>query len=71
MSSERPISAKEAGEMLGVSSRTVINMAERGELPGFRVGILWRFRPSDIRAYIERQIEQRREKQEEEKDTDD
>ena len=42
--------------MLGVSSRSVIKLAERGELPGFRVGKLWKFRPSDIRDFIERQI---------------
>ncbi len=56
MAFEEPIGAEEAAKMLGVSSRTVIKLAERGELPGFRVGKLWKFRPSDIRDFIERQI---------------
>jgi excisionase family DNA binding protein len=56
MTFEEPIGAEEAAKMLGVSSRTVIKLTERGELPGFRVGKLWKFRPSDIRDYIEQQI---------------
>jgi excisionase family DNA binding protein len=56
MDFEEPIGAEEAAKMLGVSSRTVIKLAERGELPGFRVGKLWKFRPGDIKNYIDRQI---------------
>jgi len=56
MDFEEPIGADEAAKMLGVSSRTVIKLAERGELPGFRVGKLWKFRPGDIKNYIDRQI---------------
>lgn len=52
---EEPIGAEEAAKMLGVTSRTVIKLAERGEIPAFRVGKLWKFYPSDIRAYIDRQ----------------
>lgn len=55
MVSEEPIGAEEAAKMLGVSSRTVIKLAERRELQGFRVGKLWKFYPSDIRNYINRQ----------------
>jgi excisionase family DNA binding protein len=56
MVSEEPIGAEEAAKMLGVTPRTVTRLAERGEIPGFRVGRLWRFRPSDIREYIEKQL---------------
>ena len=56
MASEEPIDAEEAAKMLGVTARTVTRLAERGEIPGFRVGRLWRFRPSDIREYIEKQL---------------
>lgn len=56
MDFEEPIGSDEAAKMLGVSSRTVIKLAERGELPGFRVGKLWKFRPGDIMNYIDRQI---------------
>ena len=55
MISEEPIGADEAAKMLGVTSRTVIKLAERREIPGFRVGKLWKFYPSDIREYIDRQ----------------
>jgi excisionase family DNA binding protein len=55
MISEEPIGAEEAAKMLGVTSRTVIKLAERREVPGFRVGKLWKFYPSDIRDYIDRQ----------------
>ncbi len=55
MTTEVPIGAEEAAKMLGVTSRTVIKLAERKEIPGFRVGKLWKFYPSDIRDYIDRQ----------------
>ena len=56
MDYEEPIGAEEAAKMLGVSSRTVIKLATFGELPGFRVGKLWKFRPGDIKNYIDQQI---------------
>jgi len=56
MVSEEPIDAEEAAKMLGVTARTVTRLAERGEIPGFRVGRLWKFRRRDIQEYIERQI---------------
>jgi excisionase family DNA binding protein len=55
MTTEEPIGAEEAAKMLGVTSRTVIKLAERREITGFRVGKLWKFYPSDIRDYIDRQ----------------
>ncbi len=55
MTTEEPIGAEEAAKMLGVTSRTVIKLAERREIPGFRVGKLWKFYPSDIREYIDQQ----------------
>ena len=62
MASEEPFGAEEAAKMLGVTPRTVTRLAERGEIPGFRVGKLWRFRSSDIREFIESQIRQRADK---------
>jgi len=67
MISEEPIGPEEAGKMLGVTPRTVIRLAERGEVPGFRVGRLWKFRPGDIKQYIEDQIRQRAEKPKDDK----
>lgn len=64
MVSEEPIGAKEAARMLGVTSRTVIRLAERGEIKAFRVGELWKFYASEIREYIEQQRQSRSYKQE-------
>ncbi len=69
MASEEPVGAEEAAKMLGVTPRTVTRLAERGEIPGFRVGKLWKFRPSDIREYIESQIRQRADKPKDERQT--
>jgi excisionase family DNA binding protein len=69
MASEEPIGAEEAAKMLGVTPRTVTRLAERGEIPGFRVGKLWKFRPSDIREYIESQIRQHADKSKREQQT--
>ena len=46
------LDAKGVAEMLKVSSRTVLRLAEQGELPYFRVGDLWRFQRSDVIEYI-------------------
>ena len=48
MATERPIDTKEVAEMLGVTPRTVTRLAERGEIPGFKVGDVWRFHRQDI-----------------------
>lgn len=64
MVSEEPIGAKEAARMLGVTPRTVIRLAERGEIKAFRVGELWKFYASDIREYIEKQRQPRTYRQE-------
>jgi excisionase family DNA binding protein len=55
MLAEEPIGADEAAKMLGVTARTAIKLAERKEIPAFRVGKLWKFYPSDVREYIDRQ----------------
>jgi len=55
VATERPIDAKEVADMLGIKPRTVLRLAERGEIIGFKVGDVWRFHRSDIEAYIEAQ----------------
>ena len=64
MNAEKPIGAKEAAEMLGVIPRTVVRLVERGEIPGFKVGDVWRFYRSDIEKYIQEQMEQAKQKRE-------
>ncbi len=49
------LNVKQAQEILRISERTVFRLIKDGELKGFKVGREWRFEPSDIDAYIERQ----------------
>jgi len=60
VATERPIDTKEVADMLGVTPRTVTRLAERGEIPGFKVGDVWRFHRQDILDYIEEQKQKRR-----------
>lgn len=50
---EQWLSANDAGKLLGVTGKTVIRMAEKGEITGYRIGIVWRFKRRDIEAYLE------------------
>ena len=50
---EKLISAKQVGQMLGLNAKTVIRMVESGELPGYKFNYVWRFKQSEIEAYIE------------------
>jgi predicted DNA-binding transcriptional regulator AlpA len=56
VSEERLLCAREVGEMLGLSVKTVLTRFERGDLPGFRlygrVGAPVRFRASEIKAAV-------------------
>ena len=56
MATKAPISTKEAAKMLGVTPRTVVRLVERNEIPGFKVGDVWRFYREDIEHYIETQM---------------
>jgi excisionase family DNA binding protein len=47
--------AKQLAQRWQVTQRTVINLAVSGQLPGIRIGRLWRFRPQDIEAWEHRQ----------------
>ena len=55
---ERLLTARELGELLGLSAGTVLDRFEREEIPGFRlyggkVGAPVRFRWSEIEAWLE------------------
>lgn len=58
--SDELLGAREVAEKLKLNYRTVINMTERGELKGFKVSNQWRYKATDIDAYIQAQIEKRR-----------
>jgi excisionase family DNA binding protein len=47
------LSANEAGKLIGVTGKTITRMSERGEITGYRVGSVWRFKRHDVEAYLE------------------
>ena len=48
------LKAAEVASVLGVSSRMVTRLAERGEIPAIRIGRAWRFPRERLREYLER-----------------
>ncbi len=52
---EAAITVRDVAAYLNVTERTVYRLAQRGELPGFKVAGAWRFRRRDIDAWLERQ----------------
>jgi excisionase family DNA binding protein len=49
---ERLLTTREVAQMLRVSVRFVQLLASRGSLPAIRVGRLWRFRRTDVEAFL-------------------
>ena len=45
----------EVAKLLKVAEKTVFTMAQRAEIPAFKVRGQWRFRRSDIDSWIEQQ----------------
>jgi len=45
----------EVAQLLKVAERTVYTMAQRGEIPAFKVRGQWRFKRLDLDQWIERQ----------------
>ena len=43
----------EVAQLLKVAEKTVYSMAQKGQLPAFRVGGQWRFKRVDIDLWIE------------------
>lgn len=49
------LTVKQVAQIMQWNPFTVIKKAEKGELPGFKLGRSWRFRKQDILAWIEQQ----------------
>ena len=47
------LTARELAEILGFSASTVVDWAERDELPALKVGGRLRFRESEVEAWLE------------------
>ena len=55
---EEILTIQEVAKLLKVADKTVYTMAQRGDLPAFKVGGLWRFRRQDIDLWINERIGQ-------------
>ena len=53
MDDERLMDIKEVADYLHLKESTIYTWAQEGTLPAFRVGRLWRFRRSDLDAWLE------------------
>jgi excisionase family DNA binding protein len=51
--SEGLVTARDLADLLGLSASTILDMWERGDLPGFKIGRAVRFRPSEVEAWLE------------------
>ena len=63
---EALLTVRDVARLLNVSERTVFRMLERGEIAGVQLGgegrgRVWRFAPSEVDAYVERQRGKREE----------
>lgn len=50
------LTIRELAALLRVGEKTAYTLAQEGEVPGFKVGGQWRFRRTDIEAWIDRQM---------------
>jgi excisionase family DNA binding protein len=50
---ERLLNARELGEFLGFQAGTIVDWAEAGKVPAFRMGGRLRFRLSEVEAWLE------------------
>jgi excisionase family DNA binding protein len=53
------LTAKQVAEILQWNPYTIIKKAEKGDLPGFKLGREWRFRQEDIMRWIEEKRNQK------------
>ena len=53
--SDEILTLPEVAQLLKVAEKTVYSMAQKGQLPAFKVGGQWRFKRTDIDAWIEQQ----------------
>jgi excisionase family DNA binding protein len=49
---EEILTIREVAEYLKVTEKTVYGLAQKHQIPGFKVGGQWRFRREDINAWI-------------------
>lgn len=55
MNSPPAMTVRDVADFLNVNEKTVYRLAQRRELPGFKVAGAWRFQRGDIEHWIESQ----------------
>lgn len=55
MQTESAMTVRDVAGYLNVDEKTVYRLAKRGDLPGFKVAGSWRFKRSDLDAWIDQQ----------------
>lgn len=50
---DRLLTARELAELLGFAAGTIVDWAEAGEVPAFKLGGRLRFRESEVLAWLE------------------
>lgn len=51
---EKLLEVEDVARLLGFNPQKVYRMVRSGELRAFKIGRVWRLRPSDVAAYQER-----------------
>ncbi len=54
---ERFLDSREAAALLQIHPKTLQRLARKGELRAMRVGKLWRFRASDLHAWVDLRLD--------------
>ncbi len=52
MAEKTYLSIHEVAKHFGVTPTTVYRLAQRGKLPGFKIGNQWRFSPSMLESWV-------------------
>jgi excisionase family DNA binding protein len=50
---ERFLNSREAAALLQIHPKTLQRLARKGEIRAMRIGKLWRFRASDLHAWVD------------------
>ena len=51
--SDEILTLPEVAQLLKIADKTVYTMAQKGDLPAFKVGGQWRFRRADLDSWID------------------
>ena len=49
------LTVRDVAAYLNVDEKTIYRLAQRGELPGFKVAGTWRFQSADLQRWIDQQ----------------